>query len=155
MRSELFSHLHELPIPFFDKQRLGDLMSRVTNDIENVSSTLNTSVIQVLSSVITFVGTIAVMLYMSPLLTLITLLIIPIMLLSIKWITNRTGLLFKQQQKNLGELNGFIEESISGAKVIKAYSREDRVMEQFLEKTRRYNHQAFGRRQFRDSFRKS
>ncbi|WP_345913359.1 ABC transporter ATP-binding protein [Bacillus velezensis] len=134
MRSELFTHLHELPIPFFDKQRLGDLMSRVTNDIENVSSTLNTSVIQVLSSVITFVGTIAVMLYMSPLLTLITLLIIPIMLLSIKWITNRTGLLFKQQQKNLGELNGFIEESISGAKVIKAYSREDRVMEQFLEK---------------------
>ncbi|QOE04953.1 ABC transporter ATP-binding protein [Bacillus amyloliquefaciens] len=134
MRSELFTHLHELPIPFFDKQRLGDLMSRVTNDIENVSSTLNTSVIQVLSSVITFVGTIAVMLYMSPLLTLITLLIIPIMLLSIKWITNRTGLLFKQQQKNLSELNGFIEESISGAKVIKAYSREDRVMEQFLEK---------------------
>ncbi|MCR4372080.1 ABC transporter ATP-binding protein/permease [Bacillus amyloliquefaciens] len=134
MRSELFTHLHELPIPFFDKQRLGDLMSRVTNDIENVSSTLNTSVIQVLSSVITFVGTISVMLYMSPLLTLITLLIIPIMLLSIKWITNRTGLLFKQQQKNLGELNGFIEESISGAKVIKAYSREDRVMEQFLEK---------------------
>lgn len=134
MRSELFTHLHELPIPFFDKQRLGDLMSRVTNDIENVSSTLNTSVIQVLSSVITFVGTIAVMLYMSPLLTLITLLIIPIMFLSIKWITSRTGLLFKQQQKNLGELNGFIEESISGAKVIKAYSREDRVMEQFLEK---------------------
>lgn len=134
MRSELFTHLHELPIPFFDKQRLGDLMSRVTNDIENVSSTLNTSVIQVLSSVITFVGTISVMLYMSPLLTLITLLIIPIMLLSIKWITNRTGLLFKQQQKNLGELNGFIEESISGAKVIKAYSREDRVMKQFLEK---------------------
>lgn len=134
MRSELFTHLHELPIPFFDKQRLGDLMSRVTNDIENVSSTLNTSVIQVLSSVITFIGTIAVMLYMSPLLTLITLLIIPIMFLSIKWITNRTGLLFKQQQKNLGELNGFIEESVSGAKVIKAYSREDRVMEQFLEK---------------------
>ncbi len=129
-------------------------MSRVTNDIENVSSTLNTSVIQVLSSVITFVGTISVMLYMSPLLTLITLLIIPIMLLSIKWITNRTGLLFKQRQKNLGELNGFIEESISGAKVIKAYSREDRVMEQFLEKTRRYNHRGFGRRRFRDSFRK-
>ncbi len=56
MRSELFTHLHELPIPFFDKQRHGELMSRVTNDIENVSSTLNTSVIQILSSVITFVG---------------------------------------------------------------------------------------------------
>lgn len=99
MRSELFTHLHELPIPFFDKQRHGELMSRVTNDIENVSSTLNTSVIQILSSVITFVGTISVMLYMSPLLTLITLIIVPIMAVSIKWITNRTGKLFKEQQK--------------------------------------------------------
>lgn len=134
MRSELFTHLHELPIPFFDKQRHGELMSRVTNDIENVSSTLNTSVIQILSSVITFVGTISVMLYMSPLLTLITLIIVPIMAVSIKWITNRTGKLFKEQQKNLGELNGYIEESISGAKVIKAYSREEQVTAEFLEK---------------------
>ncbi|MBT9251326.1 ABC transporter ATP-binding protein [Bacillus halotolerans] len=134
MRSELFTHLHELPIPFFDKQRHGELMSRVTNDIENVSSTLNTSVIQILSSVITFVGTIAVMLYMSPLLTVITLTIIPVMAVSLKWITNRTGKLFKEQQKNLGELNGYIEESISGAKVIKAYSREDQITAEFQEK---------------------
>ncbi|MFP7233793.1 ABC transporter ATP-binding protein [Bacillus subtilis] len=134
MRSELFTHLHELPIPFFDKQRHGELMSRVTNDIENVSSTLNTSVIQILSSVITFVGTIAVMLYMSPLLTLITLTIIPVMAASLKWITNRTGKLFKEQQKNLGELNGYIEESVSGAKVIKAYSREKQITAEFLEK---------------------
>ncbi|MEC1583542.1 ABC transporter ATP-binding protein [Bacillus subtilis] len=134
MRSELFTHLHELPIPFFDKQRHGELMSRVTNDIENVSSTLNTSVIQILSSVITFVGTIAVMLYMSPLLTLITLTIIPVMAASLKWITNRTGKLFKEQQKNLGDLNGYIEESVSGAKVIKAYSREKQITAEFLEK---------------------
>ncbi|MED1173882.1 ABC transporter ATP-binding protein [Bacillus inaquosorum] len=134
MRSELFTHLHELPIPFFDKQRHGELMSRVTNDIENVSSTLNTSVIQILSSVITFVGTVAVMLYMSPLLTVITLTIIPVMAVSLKWITNRTGKLFKEQQKNLGELNGYIEESVSGAKVIKAYSREKQITAEFLEK---------------------
>lgn len=134
MRSELFTHLHELPIPFFDKQRHGELMSRVTNDIENVSSTLNTSVIQILSSVITFVGTIAVMLYMSPLLTLITLTIIPVMAASLKWITNRTGKLFKEQQKNLGDLNGYIEESVSGAKVIKAYSREKQITAEFLGK---------------------
>ncbi|MCY7750271.1 ABC transporter ATP-binding protein/permease [Bacillus inaquosorum] len=134
MRSELFTHLHELPIPFFDKQRHGELMSRVTNDIENVSSTLNTSVIQILSSVITFVGTVAVMLYMSPLLTVIILTIIPVMAVSLKWITNRTGKLFKEQQKNLGELNGYIEESVSGAKVIKAYSREKQITAEFLEK---------------------
>ncbi|AMA51514.1 ABC transporter ATP-binding protein [Bacillus inaquosorum] len=134
MRSELFTHLHELPIPFFDKQRHGELMSRVTNDIENVSSTLNTSVIQILSSVITFVGTVAVMLYMSPLLTVITLTIIPVMAVSLKWITNRTGKLFKEQQKNLGELNGYIEESVSGAKVIKAYSREKQITAEFLKK---------------------
>ncbi|MCY8309634.1 ABC transporter ATP-binding protein [Bacillus vallismortis] len=134
MRSELFTHLHELPIPFFDKQRHGELMSRVTNDIENVSSTLNTSVIQILSSVITFVGTVAVMLYMSPLLTVITLTIIPVMAASLKWITNRTGKLFKEQQKNLGELNGYIEESVSGAKVIKAYSREKQMTAEFLKK---------------------
>ncbi|MEC1792018.1 ABC transporter ATP-binding protein [Bacillus vallismortis] len=134
MRSELFTHLHELPIPFFDKQRHGELMSRVTNDIENVSSTLNTSVIQILSSVITFVGTVAVMLYMSPLLTVITLTIIPVMAASLKWITNRTGKLFKEQQKNLGELNGYIEESVLGAKVIKAYSREKQMTAEFLKK---------------------
>lgn len=155
MRSELFTHLHELPIPFFDKQQHGELMSRVTNDIENVSSTLNTSVIQILSSVITFVGTIAVMLYMSPLLTLITLTIIPVMAASLKWITNWTGKLFKEQQKNLGELNGYIEESISGAKVIKAYSREKQITAEFLEKTLRSRLQVFGHRRFPDLSRKS
>ncbi len=145
----MFTHLHELPIPFFDKQRHGELMSRVTNDIENVSSTLNTSVIQILSSVITFVGTIAVMLYMSPLLTLITLTIIPVMAASLKWITNRTGKLFKEQQKNLGDLNGYIEESVSGAKVIKAYSRErSRLLLNFSKKTLHSRRRAFGRRRF-------
>lgn len=130
-------------------------MSRVTNDIENVSSTLNTSVIQILSSVITFVGTVAVMLYMSPLLTVITLTIIPVMAVSLKWITNRTGKLFKEQQKNLGELNGYIEESVSGAKVIKAYSREKQITAEFLKKTARSRPRASGHRRFPGLSRKS
>ena len=69
MRNQLFKKLHQLSIPFFDRRQHGELMSRVTNDIENVSSTLNSSVIQVFSSVLTLVGTIGVMLYLSPLLT--------------------------------------------------------------------------------------
>ncbi|MGM7724047.1 ABC transporter ATP-binding protein [Metabacillus sp. Hm71] len=135
MRTDLFHHLHKLPISFFDKRQHGELMSRVTNDIENVSSTLNSSVIQIFSSVLTLIGTVAVMIMLSPLLTVITMLIIPLMVLGMKWITRRTGKLFKKQQQNLGELNGFIEEVISGQKMIKAYSQEEKVIAGFVEKS--------------------
>ncbi|RBP93244.1 ATP-binding cassette subfamily B protein [Cytobacillus firmus] len=134
MRTKLFKHLHKLPIPFFDKRQQGELMSRVTNDIENVSSTLNSSVIQVFSSLLTLIGTVSVMLWLSPLLTLITLIIVPLMFFGMKWITARTGRLFKEQQKNLGELNGFIEETISGQRIIKTFSQEKKVMGEFREK---------------------
>ncbi|WP_227396897.1 ABC transporter ATP-binding protein [Jeotgalibacillus aurantiacus] len=134
MRTQLFEHLQKLPIPFFDKRQHGELMSRVTNDMENVSSTLNSSVIQIVSSVLTLVGTIGVMLYLSPLLTLITVLVIPAMFLGLKWITNRTGRLFKEQQRNLGDMNGYIQETLSGQKIIKTFSQEDCVIEQFEEK---------------------
>lgn len=134
MRTKLFGHLHRLPIPFFDKRQQGELMSRVTNDIENISSTLNSSVIQVFSSLLTLIGTVSVMLWLSPLLTLITLIIVPLMFFGMKWITARTGRLFKEQQKNLGELNGFIEETISGQRIIKTFSQEQKVMAEFREK---------------------
>ncbi|MCM3706969.1 MULTISPECIES: ABC transporter ATP-binding protein [Cytobacillus] len=134
MRTKLFGQLHRLPIPFFDKRQQGELMSRVTNDIENVSSTLNSSVIQVFSSLLTLIGTVSVMLWLSPLLTLITLIIVPLMFFGMKWITARTGRLFKEQQKNLGELNGFIEETISGQRIIKTFSQEQKVMAEFREK---------------------
>lgn len=135
MRTQLFSKLHKLPIRFFDKRQSGELMSRVTNDIENVSTTLNSSVIQIFASVLTLVGTLAVMLWLSPLLTLVTMTIVPLMFLGMKWITNRTGRLYKEQQKHLGELNGFIEESISGQRIIKAFSQEHKVISEFLIKS--------------------
>lgn len=134
MRTNLFQHLQKLPIPFFDKRQHGELMSRVTNDIENISSTLNSSVIQIISSILTLLGTLGVMLWMSPLLTLLTLTIVPLMYFGMRWITNRTGKLFKEQQKNLGELNGFIEETISGQRIVKAFSQEEKVIREFLEK---------------------
>lgn len=135
MRTQLFSKLHKLPIRFFDKRQSGELMSRVTNDIENVSTTLNSSVIQIFASVLTLIGTLAVMLWLSPLLTLVTMTIVPLMFLGMKWITNRTGRLYKEQQKHLGELNGFIEESISGQRIIKAFSQEQKVISEFLVKS--------------------
>ena len=102
LRTNLFAHLQKLPVTFFDKRQHGELMSRLTNDIENVSQTLNTSFIQVFSSILTLTGTVAVMLYLSPLLTLLTMIIVPMMFIAIRWITRRTGKLFKEQQQALG-----------------------------------------------------
>ena len=143
LRTNLFSHLQKLPVTFFDKRQHGELMSRMTNDIENVSQTLNTSFIQVFSSILTLIGTVALMLYLSPLLTLLTMIIIPVMFVAMRWITRRTGKLFKEQQKAVGELNGMIEETISGQRIVKAFSQEEHVMAEFAEKSDRLRRTGF------------
>lgn len=137
MRTDLFSHLHRLPISFFNRRQQGEIMSRLTNDIENVSSTLNSSAIQIFSSVLTLLGTVGVMLWLSPLLTLLTFIVVPLMLIGMRWITRRTGPLFKERQRNVGELNGFIEETLSGQRIIKAFSQEERVISGFRERNTR------------------
>ncbi len=130
IRKDLFKKLQVLPLSFFDSRPHGDLMSRLTNDVENISNTLSTSVTQFFSSVFTFTGTLAMMLYLSPLLTLFTMLIVPVMLFCTGMVARRTRLLFVDQQKELGHLNGFIEETISGQKVVKLFSREeDNILE--------------------------
>ncbi|AYA78675.1 multidrug ABC transporter ATP-binding protein [Bacillus sp. Y1] len=134
MRNQLFKKLHMLPISFFQKRQHGELMSRLTNDMENVSRTLNSAIIQVVTSTLTIVGTVAMMLWLSPLLTVLTLTIVPVMFAGLKWITNRTGKFFKEQQKTLGDMNGFIEETLSGQKIVKMYSQERKVIQQFAEK---------------------
>nr|WP_240515471.1 ABC transporter ATP-binding protein [Fictibacillus aquaticus] len=134
MRSQLFRTFHRLPISYFEKRQHGELMSRITNDIDNVSSTLNSSFIQIVSSVLTLVGTVSVMLWLSPLLTALTLIIVPLLFWGMKWITSRTGPLYKQMQKNTGELNGYIEEIISGQRIVKSFSQEKRVSAEFMEK---------------------
>jgi ATP-binding cassette subfamily B multidrug efflux pump len=134
IRKQLFRHFHELPISFFDKRQQGELMSRITNDIENMSQTFNSTVIQVVSSTLTLGGAICVMLWLSPLLTFVTLLIVPMMYIGMRWITNRTQKRFREQQRCLGEMNGFIEEVISGQKVVKMFSQEKRMIDEFLQK---------------------
>jgi ATP-binding cassette subfamily B multidrug efflux pump len=137
MREDLFRQLHKLPMSYFVKRQHGELMSRLTNDIDNVSQTLNSSFIQLVSSVFTFTGMIILMIWLSPLLTLITLVIIPIMFYGMKWITARTSKYFKEQQKNLGDLNGFVEETLSGQSIVKVFSREEQVTTEFLEKAQK------------------
>lgn len=135
MRNDLFYQLHKLPVSFFSKRQHGELMSRLTNDIDNVSQTLNSSFIQLSSSILTFIGMITLMLWLSPLLTIITLLIVPLMFIGMKWITSRTGRYFKEQQHYLGELNGFIEETFSGQKIVKTFSQEQKVIATFIHKS--------------------
>ncbi|WP_404458790.1 ABC transporter ATP-binding protein [Oceanobacillus kapialis] len=143
LRSDLFHQFHRLPISYFDKRQHGELMSRVTNDIDNVNNTLNQSVIQIFSSVLTLFGTVGVMLYLSPILTAVTMSIIPAMYFSIRWITRRTGPLYKLQQKNLGEVNGYVEEIVSGQHIVKSFSQERRVIKEFEERNQKLNHSGF------------
>lgn len=143
MRTDLFNKFQGLPIRFFDRRQHGELMSRVTNDIDNLSSTLNDSVVQLFSSLIILVGTLVVMISLSLLLTVVTLLIVPLMFLGMKWITRRTGKFFKEQQKNLGNLNGYIEEIVSGQRIVKTFSQEDQVIEEFTEKSSKLRESGF------------
>lgn len=131
LRDRLFSHMQQLPVRFFDKRQHGELMSRMTNDIETISQTLNTSFIQFTTSVVTLIGTISVMIYLSPLLTLLTVTIIPVLILSVGFITRRTGPLYKRRQRATGELNGYIEEMVSGQEIVKVFSREETAIENF------------------------
>ncbi|KPU45489.1 putative ABC transporter ATP-binding protein [Oxobacter pfennigii] len=133
IRNDVFSRLQILPLRFFDSKTHGELMSRVTNDIENISHTLNQSTTQVFSSVITVIGTLAAMLWLSPLLTLLSLIIIPFMTLTTGKIAGKTRNYFSGQQERLGELNGFIEETITGQKAVKSFTREKMVMKDFEE----------------------
>ncbi|PSL45222.1 ATP-binding cassette subfamily B protein [Salsuginibacillus halophilus] len=137
LRTDLFARWHELEVPFYDKKKHGELMSRMTNDIENVSNTLNSSFIQIMSSILILTGTLSVMLWLSPLLTLVTMVVIPVMYIGMKWITKRTNRLFKAQQRNIGALNGYIEETLGGQEIVKTYSQEPHVISAFEKRNAR------------------
>lgn len=143
LRKDLFFQFHRLPISYYDNKQHGELMSRVTNDIDNINNTLNESVIQIFTSILTLIGTVSVMLFLSPLLTFITMTIVPVMFFAVKWITKRTGPLYKRQQKDLGVLNGYVEETVSGQHVVKTFSQEQKVINEFEEKNANLQHSGF------------
>lgn len=131
IRRNLFSHLQSLPLRYFDSHQSGDLMSRFTNDIDTISEMLNTSFASLVSCVLTFVGTLAMMLYLNWILTLITIAFLFLMLLVVKGIGGRSRVSFQQQQQALGSVNGFVEEMIEGQKVIKVFNHEHKAISQF------------------------
>ncbi len=143
LRKNLFEQFHRLPISYFDKRQHGELMSRLTNDIDNINNTLNQSVIQIFASILTLLGTVSIMLYLSPVLTLVTMSIIPVMFFSMRWITRRTGPLYKLQQRDLGDVNGYVEEIVSGQHVVKTYSQEDYVTSQFEQRNKSLQNTGF------------
>jgi len=131
MRTDLFAKMERLPIKYFDTHQHGDLMSRYTNDIDQVSTALTDSLSDMLSSALMLIGIFVLMIYISPILTLVTLITVPFMFLSAKYIVKRSRKYFRAQQDTLGETNGFIEEMISGQKVVKVFGYEKKVEKDF------------------------
>ncbi len=131
LRADLFGRMQKLPLKFFDTHTHGELMSRYTNDIETVSEALNNSFASLISCSLTFVGTIVMMLVLSPILTGITALMLLVMLGVVKVIGSRSRRYFADQQKAIGAVNGYIEEMIEGQKVIKVFNHEDAAKEGF------------------------
>lgn len=131
MRQDLFTKLEKLPIKFTDTHRHGDIMSRLTNDTENISMTISQSIGSLFSGVITIIGTLVIMLSYSPLMTLVSLITLPLTLLVTMKLSKFMRRFFKQQQQLLGELNSEVEESVNGYKTVIAFGREDKSVEEF------------------------
>jgi len=131
LRRDFFAKLQKLPLYFYDTRAHGDTMSRVTNDIDNISSTISQAITQLTASVFTILGTFAMMLILSPILTLVAMVAIPLFTLLSKTIGKRSREYFLGQQRKLGVLNAIIEENIVGLKMVKAFSRQQTVMEKF------------------------
>lgn len=131
IRRDLFNHLQSLPLRYFDTHQSGDLMSRFTNDIDTISEMINSSFANLISCALTFLGTIAMMLYLNWVLTLITFAFLALMLLTVKTIGGRSRVSFQRQQAALGSVNGYVEEMIEGQKVIKVFNHEQKTIDQF------------------------
>ena len=131
LRKDAFDTLLNLPLSYFDKNSIGDVLSKITYDIDTMGSTLSTDLINILTSIVTLVGSFFMMFTISKKLVLIFFITIPMSAISTKYITNKTRPLFRQRAKKIGDLNGFVEENISGLKIIKAYNKESKSIDEF------------------------
>lgn len=133
IRTTLFASMKKMPLAFFDQRQHGDLMSRLTNDVDNISTTISNSLTQLLTYGFTIIGIFCIMVVLSPLLTCISLIGVGLIFLLTRTVTRHTRKLFSERQKILGKLNGQIEETISGENIVKAFCRENQMIEQFEE----------------------
>ena len=133
LRSEFFEKMQKLPLNFYDTRSHGDTMSRITNDVDNISTTIAQTTTQLISSALTLIGSFVVMLVLNVPLTLVVMLCIPLVILLTRVIATRSRAFFLAQQRSLGTLNGVIEENILGLKMVKAFDKQKDVLEQFKE----------------------
>lgn len=133
IRYTLFDSMKKLPLSFFDRRQHGELMSRLTNDVDNISNTISNSMTQLLTYLFTIVGIFCIMVTLSPILTGVSFIGIGLIFLLTRTVTLHTRRYFSAQQKILGQLNGQIEETISGESVVKAFCRENQMVRQFEE----------------------
>jgi len=138
IRATLFNHLQDLPLSYFDAHTHGELMSRFTNDVDNVNLALEQSLSQAIISLITIAGAFVMMLVLSPVLTLSVVLMLAVMLFVVKTVGSKSSAHFRGQQKALGELNGYIEEMIGGQKVVKIFNREQDCCDAFEQKNEEF-----------------
>lgn len=133
LRKEVNDKLSRLPLKFYDSRTHGEILSRVVNDVDNISNTLQQSLTQLITSIVTLIGVVVMMLTISPLLTLILVLTLPASFIVIKAITTRSQKFFMGQQKELGQLSGHVEEMYTGHKIIKAYGHEHKSITTFTD----------------------
>ncbi|MGN1351176.1 MAG: ABC transporter ATP-binding protein [Anaerovoracaceae bacterium] len=131
LRKEISEKIHRMPMKYFESNTVGEVLSRITNDVDTLGQGLNQSITQLIHSVVTVVGTLTVMMFISPLLTLIAVLTVPVSGILMSVVIKKSQPYFKKQQETLGNINGLIEETFSGQDVVKAFNRQDSVMEEF------------------------
>lgn len=133
LREELFVKMQKMPVSFFDTTPNGELMSRYTNDVDAVGEMLNNTLIQLFAGIIQIVGTIGFMVYTNIWLTILTLVMTPLMLRAGGFVAGRSQKFYREQQAAIGKLNGYIEETISGQKVVKVFNHEEEAIQDFKE----------------------
>lgn len=131
LRNELYGKMQKLPVRYYDTNNHGDVMSRFTNDVDVVGEMLNNTVVQLISGTINIIGTFALMVYTNVWLTLITVVMIPVMLKAVAAVGSRSRKYYSAQQAAIGTLNGYIEETVTGQKVVKVFNHEDDAREEF------------------------
>ena len=131
MREDVFNKLVELPVSYFDKHQVGDIISKFSYDIDTINTSLSSDIIQICAGTITVIGSFIMMVIISPILVLVMLVTIPLALLYTRYMAKKVRPLFRRRSVKLGELNGFVEEMVSGQMTIKAYAAENAVIESF------------------------
>ncbi|MCI9541941.1 MAG: ABC transporter ATP-binding protein [Lachnospiraceae bacterium] len=131
LRNDLFCKMQKLPVRFFDTNNHGEIMSRFTNDVDTIGEMLNNTIIQLISGGITLIGTFCLMLYTNVWLTMVTVVMVPLFMKAGQFVSSRSRKYYKAQQAALGTLNGYVEEMVTGQKVIKVFCHEDMAVEEF------------------------